>query len=324
MPEDMKKKMARLRAMRKPKKGGKKDPLEATLIQAGVPEDEANKLFKASSIDPSRVFSREDWDTMMPGINLINPVFADFLSKMLVLDDFQRGRISSKDLAKVAAREGFDTWVLPKIEAKFKDASKKYLARQKKRKAKKGKGMKGKGAIDNIRKFLDPFGVAEKVSKLKDPEVGKLVSIVKTLDPKVASVMALIQKGRQFLRNEDGEVELPGDLTMEDVEETIERSLEEYIDLFEDVGGFPDSLAEPNAARRGDRESKGKAGFGKKGRGQNGLAGNPSTNPKPYQYVIPVKQVNSSTSKGDPRGAMSGFKAIGRSPNASSFAQVSF
>ena len=86
-------------------------------------------------------------------------------------------------------------------------------------------------------------------------------------------------------------------------------------------------MAEPNAARRGNKDSKGKAGFGckcQKGKGQNGLAGNPSTNPRPRSYVIPVVPVNSYTSKGPPRGAMSGFKAIGQSPNASSFGQVSF
>jgi hypothetical protein len=75
--------------------------------------------------------------------------------------------------------------------------------------------------------------------------------------------------------------------------------------------GFPDSLAEPNAARRS------KAGFG-----QNGQAGEYKNDGS--KGVIPVKQVNSNTSKGDNRGAMSGWAAIGQSPNANSFASVGF
>lgn len=76
--------------------------------------------------------------------------------------------------------------------------------------------------------------------------------------------------------------------------------------------GFPDSLAEPNAARR-----KAKPGFG-----QSGLAGEDKNDGS--KDVIPVKPVNSNTSKGANRGAMSGWAPIGQSPNANSFASVNF
>ena len=331
MPEDMKMKMARLRAMKKPKKGGapssaftnmifgENKPLPPTKAKPTQRQDSPFERAVGLTTGGQNTFLRSEWDTMLPVISIANPAFGTFLRKMLVLDDFDKGKISTKDLAKVAAREGFNTWVQPKIVGALKAAAKKHLGvgGGKKMKVKDPpRGKRGKGKIaDGIRKFLDPFDLGKRLGSLDEKKLSNLITVVKAIDPKVGKFMSLLQKGRQFLSDDD----LPEGLTIEDVTETIERSLEEYNDLFDDETGFPDSLAEPNAARRGDKESKGKAGFG-----QNGLAGNPSTNPKPKEYVIPVKPVNSSTSKGAPRGAMSGFKAIGRSPNASSFATVSF
>ena len=76
---------------------------------------------------------------------------------------------------------------------------------------------------------------------------------------------------------------------------------------------FPNIIASPNAAVKGE---------GKCGCGQSGLAGEDKNDGS--KDVIPVKQINSNTSKGDNRGAMSGWAAIGQSPNASSFASVGF
>ena len=460
MPEDMKMKMARLRAMKKPKskKGGapsssftnwmfgEDEKLPPTKAPPSQRQDSPFERAVGLTTGGQNTFLRSEWDTMMPVINMINPTFGKVLGKLLLLDDFEKGRISTSELAKAAAKEGFSQLDSKyKITDKLKDVAKKHLAKvtgkgckkdskgrvlckdppqgkrggnndepaldhldlenipasltepqtlmigyfrykvqnnrdittnqikndmemeqknnpngeftdnQKERYLKLGRDRKweaplsveqeaarnnrgyrargkkrpkrGKGITASLRNFLDPLGLGDKLAKLDEKGISNLISIVKTIDPKVAKVMEVLQKGRQFLKGDD----LPEGLTIEEVQETIERSLEEYFDLFDDETGFPDSLAEPNAARRGDKESKGQAGFGKKGgcdclngRGQNGLAGNPSTNPRPKEYVIPVKDVNSYTSKGDNRGAMSGWKAIGQSPNASSFAQVSF
>lgn len=365
MPEDMKSKMARLRAMRKPKKGGK--VLECTRRnQRNGPsslftdaifgenteecrrkqrEEDRKELFRGVKRNPN-AFTREDWNTMMPAISVINPAFGGFLNKLLVLDDFDKGKISTKELAIEGAKMGFEEWIQPKIVSAAKDAATKYLAKFVGGKRRPRRGKRGGSApaqaspffnwlFNENNKFPDsgknikqredsPFERAvglttEGQNTFTSDEVNVLIPIVKKISPELGKYIELLQKGKKFVEEDVVKVADELELSKDDLQNLMNKALEEYIDLFEDNTGFPDSLAEPNAARRGDSESKGQIGLG-----QNGLAGDPSTNPRPKEYVIPVKQINSYTSKGDNRGAMSGFKAIGQSPNASSFASVSF
>lgn len=225
-------------------------------------QKELDNLFGKAKVNPERVLKRQDWDLVLPIADKFFPQFGRMLSIMLDLDDLQRKeRITIRDLANVARKQGLEEWTKQKINRAVERVATDYLERSRQRSASLPRPASLPGSGKKISK-----NIRMKAKGLRHPAL------------KAAKSVDIPLKGK-----------------------------------------FPNLLAEPNAAVKGEGMKKKKKKKGgcmcQKGKGQNGLAGRPETNPKPMEYVIPVRPPNASTTKGDDRGAMSGW-APNNLPNA--------